>query len=150
MPCIPWVWVWGAFHSADLSAQGFLHPPLNHSLLQMSPIIFTYRASDPSPPPLHLIAVDCRNIIASHQTSPHTLSTVVLFTIHTCYIQLLLLCTTFIRFIKLPPPPPPGNDPFSENDPLTPMMTFMISQQSAPFPQVINNQLQARKIQVKN
>ena len=37
------------------------------------------------PPPPNLIAVESRDIS--------------LFTIHACYIQLLLLCTTLIRFI---------------------------------------------------
>ena len=96
-------------------------------------INFTYCESDPS----HLTAVESRNI--KNQSSPHTLSTVVfirsLFTIHACYIQLLLLCTV----------------PLSENDTPKPMKIFiMIPQENAPSPQVINNQLPSKENTSKN
>ena len=80
-----------------------------------------------------------------------------MFTIYTCYIQLLLLCTTFIRFINPPPPgngslcendpSNTGNDPLSKNDPSNTNDDFffmMIPQQNAPFPQV-NNQLPSKE-----
>ena len=94
------------------TAKGFLHHPLRDSLLEMTPHEFLHvvKVTPPPPPPPvppHLIAVETRNILAKNQSSPHTLSTVVfirsLFTIHACYIQLLLLRTTFVRFIKLAP-----------------------------------------------
>ena len=56
--------------------------------------------------PSYLIAVATTNILAKNESSPHTnpqsfISIRPLLTIHAYYVQLLLLCTAFIRVIKL-------------------------------------------------